>query len=190
MRQAIHLCSSISVCQLRSTTATSKKNAQEGSRSVGAAKGQLLIQHAVDLMPCAKLTQQKSFVIWQLAQFAHREKQWWRWEQSWCHWIQLHGIFLDIVRNVFWGVVTNPNGQCTVLGVPAGLKPPIWQFAPQMRVFHTWIVSACCAQIVRLFSTNCVQHCSFQCLLRHKLWTSLSAFSQGMPWPAHKGCRS
>ena len=24
------------------------------------------------------------------------------------------------VQNVFWGVVTNPNGQHTVLGAPAG----------------------------------------------------------------------
>ena len=32
----------------------------------------------------------------------------------------------DDVRNVFWGVVTNPNGQCTVLGVPTGLKSAIW----------------------------------------------------------------
>ena len=30
------------------------------------------------------------------------------------------------VQNAFWGVVTNPNGQHTVLGAPTGLKPPIW----------------------------------------------------------------
>ena len=137
MRQAIHLCSSISVCQLHYCNVQEKCPGRKPLCALVLPRGQLLIQHAVDLMPCAKLTQQKSFVIWQLAQFAHREKQWWRWEQSWCHWIQLHGIFLDIVRNVFWGVVANPNGQCTVLGVPAGLKPPIWQFSPQMRVLPT-----------------------------------------------------
>ena len=48
-----------------------------------------------------------------------------------------HHKNVHAVRNVFWGVVTNPNGQCTVLGVPAGSKPPIWQLTPQTWVFCT-----------------------------------------------------
>ena len=41
------------------------------------------------------------------------------------------------VQNAFWGVVTNPNGQCPVLGAPAGLNPPIWQITPWSQVFCT-----------------------------------------------------
>ena len=52
-----------------------------------------------------------------------------------------------IVQNVFWGVVTNPDGQHTVLGVPTGLKPPIWQTTPQTRVIYTQFVACFYAEI-------------------------------------------
>ena len=50
--------------------------------------------------------------------------------------------------NVFWGVVTNPNGWCTVLGAPAGSKPPIWQTTPWSRVLSN------ADQIARAITTN------------------------------------
>ena len=57
----------------------------------------------------------------------------------------LHQAF---VQNVFWGVVTNPNGWHTVLGAPAGSKPPIWQTTPWSRVLSN------ADQIARAITTN------------------------------------
>ena len=53
---------------------------------------------------------------------------------------------------MFWGVVTNPNGQCTVLGAPTGLNPPIWPTTPELWVFCTKIISPHCTEIMWSFS--------------------------------------
>ena len=50
--------------------------------------------------------------------------------------MHLHIDGQHIVQNVFWGVVTNPNGWHTVLGVPAGSKPPFGR-TPQNHGFFT-----------------------------------------------------
>ena len=57
--------------------------------------------------------------------------------EHWCLRMLEEGHCADFVQNAFWGVVTNPSGQHTVLGAPTGLKPPIWQFTPWTRVFCT-----------------------------------------------------
>ena len=81
------------------------------------------------------------------------------------------------------------------MGVPAGLKPPIWQTTPESRVFCTKIISPHCTEIVRSFSANCaschfkrVIPCPLACDLHPKLNWSEIPWEHCLTRETHRTC--